>query len=200
MQSIFLSTPSAWRATGGGNFPGQLFDISIHALRMEGDKSGASGRILLTISIHALRMEGDLLFHSYTNPLYKFLSTPSAWRATQRVFYCAFNHIISIHALRMEGDYDTFDSVEDSIVFLSTPSAWRATSGWSATTARHVFLSTPSAWRATNCVFFFSCNRLISIHALRMEGDYKLEETDKTIIISIHALRMEGDCHQFNCK
>ena len=34
----------------------------------------------------------------------------------------------------------------------------------------------------------------ISIHALRVEGDYVLNATDKTIIISIHALRVEGDC------
>ena len=37
-------------------------DISIHALREEGDFSGQSGNLILRISIHALREEGDRPF------------------------------------------------------------------------------------------------------------------------------------------
>ena len=37
--TIFLSTPSARRATRMGLAKAQLFNISIHALREEGDKS-----------------------------------------------------------------------------------------------------------------------------------------------------------------
>ena len=33
----------------------------------------------------------------------------------------------------------------------------------------------------------------ISIHALREEGDYGKQDTDGSILISIHALREEGD-------
>ena len=55
--------------------------------------------------------------------------------------------------------------------FLSTPSARRATRGLSGTIRMTIFLSTPSARRAT-C---FGSNHpnllLISIHALREEGD-----------------------------
>ena len=37
-----------------------LSDISIHALRVEGDQSPASPTSTISISIHALRVEGDL--------------------------------------------------------------------------------------------------------------------------------------------
>ena len=56
------------------------------------------------ISIHALREEGDNGLTSITAKCEKFLSTPSARRATRvddNVF--AVDHI-SIHALREEGD------------------------------------------------------------------------------------------------
>ena len=80
--SIFLSTPSGWRATslhrrcrtkapnfyprppGGGRLT-ELFGpcgigwISIHALRVEGDVFFRFVNFLLCISIHALREEGD---------------------------------------------------------------------------------------------------------------------------------------------
>ena len=80
--TIFQSTPSAWRATVAqtttstedGDFNprpphgGRLrcvlstlptTPISIHALRMEGDKVSSSASSSSKISIHALRMEGD---------------------------------------------------------------------------------------------------------------------------------------------
>ena len=57
-----------------------------------------------------------------------------------------------------------------------------------------IFLSTPSARRATNFILSLEYIVLISIHALREEGDrpgtlkkYQAE------MISIHALREEGD-------
>ena len=101
----FLSTPSARRATGWASctrlhqvyfYPrpprgGRLrpahpcagrTDISIHALREEGDPACWSGRCGRSISIHALREEGD------------FRRSCSACRCSP----------ISIHALREEGD------------------------------------------------------------------------------------------------
>ena len=56
------------------------------------------------ISIHALREEGDVLLKVPFYLLYKFLSTPSARRATPFSVCCCFCRIISIHALREEGD------------------------------------------------------------------------------------------------
>ena len=37
-----------------------------------------------------------------------------------------------------------------------------------------LFLSTPSGWRATNVVLGYSTQLIISIHALRVEGDIEL--------------------------
>ena len=35
------------------------YDISIHSLRMEGDRAETTLNLRLSISIHSLRMEGD---------------------------------------------------------------------------------------------------------------------------------------------
>ena len=56
------------------------------------------------ISIHALREEGDLPVSTICTASCKFLSTPSARRATQFDCLGGVNHLISIHALREEGD------------------------------------------------------------------------------------------------
>ena len=62
MATIFLSTPSARRATDLTTIRSRLFLISIHALREEGDLcAGHHGQRRL-ISIHALREEGDLWY------------------------------------------------------------------------------------------------------------------------------------------
>ena len=81
--SIFLSTPSGWRATF---------------------KSFYCSRFALCISIHALRVEGDPRNDTGVNPYEKFLSTPSGWRATTQHAKLGFEQLISIHALRVEGD------------------------------------------------------------------------------------------------
>ena len=101
------------------------------------------------ISIHALREEGDT--HSaYTLILvYKFLSTPSARRATLDQFLDGIHISISIHALREEGDDTTYMTGKEAVEFLSTPSARRATR-----------LKPRASGRG-----------MISIHALREEGD-----------------------------
>ena len=56
--------------------------ISIHALREEGDRWSALSAARKTISIHALREEGDHFFGRLSGVVRKFLSTPSARRAT----------------------------------------------------------------------------------------------------------------------
>ena len=79
---IFLSTPSARRATTNLKNKSEYGVISIHALREEGDNQRLFMLILLYgISIHALREEGD---------------------AVRRKTKTALE--ISIHALREEGD------------------------------------------------------------------------------------------------
>ena len=79
-------------------------DISIHALREEGDGGCALHGIANDISIHALREEGDTITATEFQLFNTFLSTPSARRAT---FGCHLRFLLSL--------------------FLSTPSARRAT-------------------------------------------------------------------------
>ena len=79
----------------------------------------------------------------------KFLSTPSARRATTA---------IATEPPRMEE-------------FLSTPSARRATDTGKNHVLARLFLSTPSARRATAAGGYYMPDVAISIHALREEGD-----------------------------
>ena len=55
------------------------------------------------------------------------------------------------------------------------------------------FLSTPSARRATGCFCLLFGQTIISIHALREEGDQDFASALQCKEISIHALREEGD-------
>ena len=64
-----------------------IFTISIHALREEGDSDGIAKNSSLLISIHALREEGDTLSFVASPFHARFLSTPSARRATICQFY-----------------------------------------------------------------------------------------------------------------
>ena len=108
-------------------------------------------------------------------------------------------------------------------VFQSTPSVGRATTTFeSFGMIEVVFQSTPSVGRATKenyvrlavwvisihalrgegdktLLLFFFCVIMISIHALRGEGDVNDmgDEWDK--LISIHALRGEGDYNHSFC-
>ena len=61
LQKVFLSTPSARRATKIYHAMGLDKEISIHALREEGDLAAVQSLRKNLISIHALREEGDVL-------------------------------------------------------------------------------------------------------------------------------------------
>ena len=58
--AVFLSTPSGWRAT--------------EFIRQKAPE--------INISIHALRVEGDNICAEIEELEHEFLSTPSGWRAT----------------------------------------------------------------------------------------------------------------------
>ena len=73
---IFLSTPSARRATLAEARAVYGPPISIHALREEGDPMQASLLFLLLISIHALREEGDCNSSSLTSRQSNFYPRP----------------------------------------------------------------------------------------------------------------------------
>ena len=130
----FLSTPSARRATGRYR-PGRHHrQISIHALREEGDGSVCSGRVrpLLFLSTPSARRatpafcglgSADVFLSTpsarratrdlETSGLRttKFLSTPSARRATDKWINSWLPDKISIHALREEGDSKNRDKI-----------------------------------------------------------------------------------------
>ena len=149
--STFLSTPSGWRATR---------DLSLQ-YRSRTDfypRPPGGGRRVLSngrsekgrISIHALRVEGDRCLIKFLKIHHVFLSTPSGWRATfwRPSFLCAQNR------------------------FLSTPSGWRATSSKkrSATSRGNFYPRPPGGGRrGLGCCPVSEI--IISIHALRVEGD-----------------------------
>ena len=115
-------------------------------------------------------------------PLLIFQSTPSARRATPADSSPPVDTGISIHALREEGDlFPSLIPLSISI-FQSTPSARRATFACSRLYLTKEFQSTPSARRATMAVTKEVSQVIISIHALREEGDCRI------IIIGLRAL------------
>ena len=126
---IFLSTPSARRATQSAAGCRIAGAISIHALREEGDKycrptrrkstyfyprpprGGRPSRLPQTyteyifLSTPSARRATALIRPLHTAS--RFLSTPSARRATQSGEPSCLRRWISIHALREEGDMNT---------------------------------------------------------------------------------------------
>ena len=100
-----------------------------------------------------------------------FLSTPSARRATIRHDHTYQQGLISIHALRAEGDVSVFFAVVDSVYFYPRPPRGGRQTSNVAYIGANLFLSTPSARRATASRDVQSRDLVISIHALREEGD-----------------------------
>ena len=124
---VFLSTPSARRATLGGCDGVYYHAISIHALREEGDSGFPDIEPMDTeISIHALREEGDLRGDQADRGL-----------------------AISIHALREEGDILTPRSKALHNNFYPRPPRGGRPTSTRARSSSSRFLSTPSARRAT---------------------------------------------------
>ena len=102
--SKFLSTPSARRAThlDAAYEPLNQFLSTPSARRATFLRPAVEDHI--DISIHALRKEGDLDRGLCIRGTCAFLSTPSARRATYVLGTVVPCWLISIHALRKEGD------------------------------------------------------------------------------------------------
>ena len=146
---IFLSTPSARRATPKALDAADKAKISIHALREEGDyhsmihamcqayfypRPPRGGRLCNCFSVH---------WHQ------KFLSTPSARRATDKAIHTQYNRPyfyprpprggrrgfswLTLHLLNFYprpprgGRRNVSRFIQSFVIFLSTPSARRAT-------------------------------------------------------------------------
>ena len=169
--TLFLSTPSARRATDHVLARVNAQCISIHALREEGDGAGlllstCKQLFLSTPSARRATRTGSWNFWTAT-----FLSTPSARRAT-----CPYP---VIHVF---------------IVFLSTPSARRATDRKIYAVLYRLFLSTPSARRATFALVEIG---LVQVQFLSTPSARRATRGHAVpalaLGISIHALREEGD-------
>ena len=193
--AIFLSTPSARRAT-----PHRL-----------GVVQGQP------ISIHALREEGDLELYGVLAANIRFLSTPSARRATfgrswtvtalsyfyprpprggrpsKPPFCCALTRI-SIHALREEGDSPFWHINDVAQIFLSTPSARRATHPVGGVRAGESDFY-PRPPRGGRLVFLHVHADGENFYPRPPRGGRPGGQPDALAIqpISIHALREEGD-------
>ena len=103
-RSKFLSTPSARRATLYNHRHAHCCQISIHALREEGDVAGRRGQLLHRISIHALREEGDRRRERRTTRSRDFYPRPPRGGRPAGGPGSFHGRQISIHALREEGD------------------------------------------------------------------------------------------------
>ena len=122
------------------------------------------------ISIHALREEGDFKTRSVWMQSVNFYPRPPRGGRHGHTFQITSTADISIHALREEGDL-MLVTLCPRARFLSTPSARRATAVDEGKISSLKFLSTPSARRATMHLGFTVQAADISIHALREEGD-----------------------------
>ena len=102
--------------------------------------------------------------------------------------------LISIHALREEGDPGSCQPLVDWGTFLSTPSARRATrQTQTVAQASSYFYPRPPRGGRRSLSLQGALWQIISIHALREEGDETLANYRQVNEISIHALREEGD-------
>ena len=214
----FLSTPSARRATDLSSVTATTINISIHALREEGDTYFffVPSR-LLWISIHALREEGDFQVYAIKDELADFYPRPPRGGRQGLLHELPAESTISIHALREEGDCKHLERHLRASKFLSTPSARRATPKrrkqrrpksisihalreegdtrllHRSATPLHFYPRPPRGGRRADKMGLKQ-NAQISIHALREEGDYDYYwPVLANIGISIHALREEGD-------
>ena len=147
--NLFQSTPSAWRETVVKSSLYPTISISIHSLRMEGDRWKSLHRSQKS-HFNPLPPHGGRLGATNTTSTSRtFQSTPSAWRET-----------------RLSRNFFRF------FPFQSTPSAWRETQRLGKSPEPKIFQSTPSAWRETFCSALVKAFCGISIHSLRMEGDF----------------------------
>ena len=214
---LFLSTPSARRATSSRK-QAAWFRNYFYPRPPRGGRPPLwrSLRASAKISIHALREEGDGITAVDFRGIAKFLSTPSARRATTNSCGLTAFLAISIHALREEGDLPpawqspthphfyprpprggrprTHENLLFHRNFYPRPPRGGRPAHGSGRETRTEFLSTPSARRATvtSQVPVFSGREFLSTPSARRAT---LETGANALAkgISIHALREEGD-------
>ena len=145
----FLSTPSVRRATVNKGLEVVIREISIHALRKEGDHLSSAPTFKFQNFYPRPPQGGRLVTKSGDVAADIFLSTPSARRATMPATTRAKN-TSNFYPRPPRGGRRMGGSLgEGQKKFLSTPSARRATQQSDARGNPCRFLSTPSARRAT---------------------------------------------------
>ena len=84
---------------------GRQVEISIHALREEGDLTYFFAEMFPARFLSTPSARRATKRYAYDDTTGKFLSTPSARRATEHSIAYRVTKEISIHALREEGDH-----------------------------------------------------------------------------------------------
>ena len=127
MANLFLSTPSARRATIAEQADTiELLFLSTPSARRATRLPGGLGRVP-NISIHALCEEGDVVVVVVGSVEMLFLSTPSARRATKSCT-ATTKSVTNFYPRPLRGGRPNGNTIYDGVeVFLSTPSARRAT-------------------------------------------------------------------------
>ena len=169
---IFLSTPSARRATFN----------KVHKTNLK------------YISIHALCEEGDIDRRKTPKGSHRFLSTPSARRATPERRIQRLQQPISIHALCEEGDAWARPRPACSGDFYPRPLRGGRRRSGRCSRGCCYFYPRPLRGGRLGVVVVGGIVDNISIHALCEEGDRGIScRLVHLFPISIHALCEEGD-------
>ena len=168
--------------------------ISIHALREEGDRAGTALWARMVYFYPRPPRGGRLTTVAALVAWWKFLSTPSARRAT-RSRACSRKSNSNFYPRPPRGGRPRrplqMQTLND---FYPRPPRGGRPAERVLLPAAPQFLSTPSARRATMQCAWLPSGQRISIHALREEGDPLITVwVREELAISIHALREEGD-------
>ena len=199
------------RPPGGGRhptwpYPENLFHISIHALRVEGDPAlfrlpisfpnfyprppgGGRPRRRTWLSAHCPFLSALPVKRYRRSISIHALRVEGDFLTTNKSL---FSHI-SIHALRVEGDCKPVFAGLKLHKFLSTPSGWRATAGSLYYAARRVdfYPRPPGGGRRKKGVGFIKDPSFLSTPSGWRATQFP-EYEDLALLISIHALRVEG--------
>ena len=189
----FYPRPPRGGRPENGKYPKDYLKISIHALREEGDGNGTNKNVpqqkfLSTPSARRATAERG---HHKTQG--RFLSTPSARRATGSGRFSIKDLEISIHALREEATL-LFRQCTRPFEFLSTPSARRATQLSTPVTKKrkNFYPRPPRGGRPVTNIPRHPPTTFLSTPSARRATDFPLIPF-LIAYISIHALREEGD-------
>ena len=192
----FLSTPSARRATVQRQGDPEIYYISIHALREEGDDLRVGGFLLITDFYPRPPRGGRRSSGKATRRSTIFLSTPSARRATnpRRLFTARRYRFLSTPSARRATTKRINFSLQITDFYPRPPRGGRPPRfPGMYPRFRYFYPRPPRGGRRVIC-WPPTAPIWISIHALREEGDgQSIRALAARRWISIHALREEGD-------